>query len=477
MRTSLRSVYGALPAGLQDLVFTTWGFKTRAERFGPEFRRRLDWLREAEWWDAAEVERYQADQVRRIVAHAYETVPAYRRLWQTAGLTPADIQAPDDLSKLPIITKRQVRLDPDAFLSRSFAGKRLRTSLTSGTTGTPLAVRLTPEALQFQWAVWWRHRARFGLRLGDRHLTFGARLPVPIAVDRPPYWRHNRAINQVYLATYHITPASARSIVDWLNEEDFAFYTGYPSAMFALASLLRAHDLPFRSPPSWLVTGSDALLPAFERSIAEEFRAPVTDQYGSAEACGNFARCPAGRYHLDAEFCRVELLPVPGADEPRLRRLVFTGFANPAMPFVRYDLGDLGLVAEGPCPCGRQTLTLERIEGRTEDFVRTPDGRMAIGMNQVFEWAPHLLEAQIRQDSLDRVDVLVVPAAGYGRSDERVLEAELRARLGTEIAIAFHLVSEIPRAKNGKFRAVVSTLEVDSAEEQELRAAVRDGVL
>ena len=67
--------------------------------------------------------------------------------------------------KLPIITKRDVKQDPGAFLSSRYSAKQLHRNLTSGTTGAPLAVFLTKEALQFQWAVWWRHRARFGLEL------------------------------------------------------------------------------------------------------------------------------------------------------------------------------------------------------------------------------------------------------------------------------------------------------------------------
>jgi len=187
------------------------------------------------------------------------------------------------------------------------------------------------------------------------------------------------------------------------------------------------------------------------------------------------ARCEFGKYHVDAEFCLVEAVPIDPA-QPRVCRLIFTGFANPAMPFIRYDVGDYGLLSEEPCRCGRASLTFDRIEGRTEDFVRTRDGRLVVGMNQALEWAPNLVEAQIRQESIDRLMVLVVPGAAYGGEDEKILERQIRLRVGNDMAIEFRQVASIPRAANGKFRAVVSVLGGETAEEASLQRAVREGV-
>jgi phenylacetate-CoA ligase len=476
MNLLVSRVYQKLPVNLQNLAFSAWGLNTNKQRYGAEFRRKLEWLEETQWWTEAQISLYQDDKLQAVVRHAYETVPLYKQKMKQLGLQPTDIRSRADLSKLPILSKREVREKSASMVSTAYNPRSLKMSLTSGTSGTPLKIYLTKEALQFQWAVWWRHKSRFGLRVGDKHLMFGARLPVPISVERPPYWRHNWATSQTYLSTYHLTPTTMLDVVNWLNDESFVFYAGYPSAMYVLANFIREQQLNFGQPPRYIVTGSDALLPAFERTIGSVFNAPVTDQYGSAEACGNFARCEYKKYHLDAEFCIVELFPVPESNDSRLRRLVFTGLANPAMPFLRYDIGDYGLLSEGPCQCGRKTLTLDCIEGRTEDYVRTPDGRMAIGMNQVFEWAPEIIEAQIQQEKLDEIVVLIVPTKRYSHLDQDILEREFRNRLGNTIRIKFRLVEEIPRNKSGKFRAVVSCVSPATSEEQALRDAVQQGI-
>jgi phenylacetate-CoA ligase len=141
-----------------------------------------------------------------------------------------------------------------------------------------------------------------------------------------------------------------------------------------------------------------------------------------------------------------------------MSNLIFTGWGNPAMPLIRYEVGDYGRRAESPCPCGRASLSLSGIDGRMEDYVLTPDGRMVIGLNQVLEYAFGAEEIQIYQDRLAAIEVRVVAGPNYGPEDEIALTRELRRRVGSELRIDFCRTDQIPRTASGKFRAVVSEL-------------------
>lgn len=472
----IEAVYSRLPISLQNLAFTLYGYKKMRERYGPHFQKCLDFLRSSEWWTSSEIESYQNEQIKKIITIAYNDVPYYRDIFQLYGIQPQDIGSIEDLNKLPILTKSVVKESARFFINTNINPKRMLTSLTSGTTGSPLKIVLTREALQFQWAIWWRHRARFGLVPGDSFLMFGARLPV-INQTKPPFWRTNHAINQTYLSTYHVSPEYLSEIVGWLNAQQFKFYTGYPSAMYALAILIKEQKLELTQPPEYIVTGADALLPEFEKIIHAVFKAPVTEQYGMAEACGNLAKCEAGRFHLDFEFCGVELVPVEGLENTNIRRLIFTGFANPAMPLIRYDIGDYGYICHEPCPCGRASLSIKSIDGRVEDFIRTPDGRLIMGMNQVFEWASGISETQIVQNKIDEIEIRMVPNNEFSYEDDiMALESELRKRLGNDMKFAFQIVKSIPRTKNGKFRAVVSNLPAETQAEKELKQSLSSGI-
>jgi phenylacetate-CoA ligase len=469
----LQAVYQKLPISLQNVAFTAYGLRLRRQRYGPYFYDKLEELKSTEWWTAEQIDGYQNKQLSQMVQLAYESVPYYRQLFQEWGVESGAVKNAADLEQIPLLTKQTLRESSRQLISQRFKPQSLLTNQTSGTTGTPLTVYLTREALQFQWAVWWRHRARFGLRPGDKHLSFGARLPVAIEQTKPPFWRYNRASNQVYLSMYHLTPEWIPEVVDWLNHQDFDFYTGYPSAMYALASQMKAQGLRLLNRPKVVSTGADALLPVFAELIGEVFGVTVTEQYGMAEACGNLSKCEYGRFHLDFEFGILELLPIPGLEDSDLYKLVFTGLANPAMPLIRYDVGDYGRVTKDPCPCGRASLVLEAIDGRIEDFVRTPDGRLVIGMNQVFKVAAGVSETQIVQERLDEIEVRLVPASNFDWAEDCAsLEEELRKRIGNKMKINFSIVEYIPRSKNGKFRAVINNLPVENKAERELRASM-----
>jgi phenylacetate-coenzyme A ligase PaaK-like adenylate-forming protein len=103
---------------------------------------------------------------------------------------------------------------------------------------------------------------------------------------------------------------------------------------------------------------------------------------------------------------------------------------------------------------------LERIDGRVEDYVITPDGRRVGRMDHIFKDALEVKEAQIHQPSQGRIVVRFVPRAGFDETVRRRLEQEFRGRLGDEIEIGWERVDAIPRQPNGKFRAVVSDLDV-----------------
>ena len=126
------------------------------------------------------------------------------------------------------------------------------------------------------------------------------------------------------------------------------------------------------------------------------------------------------------------------------------------MPFIRYEVGDVGRVATDVCACGLASPCIERIDGRLEDFVITPDGRQVVGMNQVLEYAPNARTIQVYQRHVDSLELRVVPGEGFGDEDRNALMRELRRRVGPDMAINIRLVDAFTLSSTGKFRAVIS---------------------
>jgi phenylacetate-CoA ligase len=101
---------------------------------------------------------------------------------------------------------------------------------------------------------------------------------------------------------------------------------------------------------------------------------------------------------------------------------------------------------------------IEEIVGRADDSIRLPDGRSLGRLDHLFKGVEGILEAQIRQDRLDAIAMLVVPTATFGNHTRETLRANVRHRLGDEVALEIRLVDSIPRNGNGKFKGVVCNI-------------------
>jgi len=328
---------------------------------------------------------------------------------------------------------------------------------TGGTTGTALEFAKSKEAVAWHWATAWRHRGRFGLRHTDPYVVFAGRSVVPLGSMEPPIWRRNLPMHQTYVSVHHMTRRNMLPLVQYLKQRCFAYYLGYPSALYLLARYLLDEGVRLPTPPRMVVTASETVLPHQRRAIEEAFNSELTDHYSSSESCGGISECERHAYHPDMEFGILEFLSMEGM-RSKSRKIICTSLHNKAMPFIRYDVGDVATLSDDMCPCGRQTLTIERIDGRIEGIIVTPDGRQLGRLDFLFKSTDQVKEAQLVQDALDHLRVNVVRRDGYRDEDERDLLKSLRAYLGDAIRIDLEYLPEIPREPNGKFRQIISVV-------------------
>jgi phenylacetate-CoA ligase len=254
-----------------------------------------------------------------------------------------------------------------------------------------------------------------------------------------------------------MTPANLRAYARAVRELPARYVEGYPSAIHLVARQILAEGEPLEPGRIQAVFTSSESLLAFQRETIEKaFSAPVRDRYGVSEKVVSMTECEVGSLHVDMEFCIVEVEAAEESDEWVSGPLLVTGLAEHATPMFRYRIGDVGTLSKRPCACGRPGPAFLHVNGRMEDYVMTPDGRLIGRLDHIFKAQFDVAEAQIVQDSPEAVAVLLVPRAGYTGASERALQKEMRARLGNEIQIEVRLVEEIPREPNGKFRAVKS---------------------
>jgi len=461
-------VYKRLPIFLQNVACSYVGWREARIRFDKLFHRLLASLMESEKWSAAEIEAYQSEQLRNLVRHAYEAVPYYRNLMKNRGLTPEAIQKRSDLAKLPVLNKEDVRHNLGRLVSERADKRSLIPRHTSGTTGKSLHFYSEKSGIAFQWAVWWRHRKRFGIDFGAWHVNFTGKVVAPLGQDRPPFWRWNRPMHQVLVGMQHLTPAKLPALISFLNGNRFELFTGYPSIVHAFALAARECGLHLGARPKLVSTGAENMLDYQRRDIVEYTGAVLTDTYGLSEGCGNASHCPELVYHEDPEFGIVECVdPVPLGEGRIKGRIVCTGFANPAFPFIRYDTGDIGIWADpaSACPCGRKSRVLLSIEGRIDDYVVTPEGNRIMRFDYIFKDAGSVRESQVVQEKPGEIVVKIVRRPSYSTRDEESISKEIHHWISPRLGVRFQYVDEIEREGNGKFKAVKSLMGPGSAGE------------
>ena len=213
--------------------------------------------------------------------------------------------------------------------------------------------------------------------------------------------------------------------------------------------------------PKVIVTSSETLLEPQRQTITRVFACPVRDQYGSAEMAGFIAECDRGRYHAASEcYGVVEVVDARGEPVPpgEIGELCLTGFINPAMPLIRYLIGDAARVSTVGCDCGRAGLVIESIEGRMDDVILTPSGRHVGRLDPAFKGVRGVRESQILQTALDRIVVKIVTDETRDFDPNGLVE-NLTERLGPDVKIGLlEYVDTIPKESNGKFRSVKSLL-------------------
>lgn len=455
----MNRLYDSLPILGQNLACTWAGYRRVRARYNRHFHQTLKSWNESIDSPINELYALQRFRLDRMVGRARSHAPYYKDLPPPSDAIDAKQAIDETLASIPALEKTTYREHAEEFIVKNIPSSRLNMGITSGTTGTALATYYTPEALAEEYATVWRLRMAAGARLLDSNLTFNGQTIVPFSQSEPPFWRQNAYGRQTLFSVYHMTPRNLEIYIDAIHKSRAKYVQGYPSALHLVGRAMIAAGRPLpKTSLKAVFTSSESLL-TFQREVIEEaFGTRVWDRYGTGEFTVSMTECPERNLHVDMEFCIVEVEPEEETEDFVRGPLIVTGLSNDATPLLRYRIGDSGTRLKKPCPCGRAGDVFLDVDGRIEDFIMTPDGRLVGRLDHIFKNQPDILEAQIRQDSKEALDVLLVRSASFDAGSEKHLLREIRRRLGEEIHIDLHPVDSIPRERNGKFRAVKSNI-------------------
>jgi phenylacetate-CoA ligase len=395
----------------------------------------------------------QNRRLRVLIHHAYERVPYYRHLFDSAGIAPADIRTVEDLPRLPITTKQMLRATPIEQLVAT--GTNLTSCIvhtTGGTTGEPFHVYFSPADIRARRLVDFRALLTVGIRPWDR-----------VAILGPRSARPSRPHERLGLFRTQIIPGSSEPATQIRLLRDYQ-----PTVLWAYAHELDAIVYELQNKLSSVVRPRVLIISAYTlpnrtaQALHADLGATVFNFYGAMEVGRIAHECPAHRgLHVNSDRLILECVP----DESSINgsgSAIVTALDFFTMPFIRYRLGDLVKFAERSCVCGSEFPLIETPSGREYELCILPSGKR-ISVN----WLMLILRGLEGIDQYrviqERPDYVVIQLSFFTTPRQEMLdhlEREISNGFPESVQIDIQL-TDFAFARGRKFKAFVSNLQTD----------------
>lgn len=453
LKQCLKYAYGAIPFSI---------------RYGKVFRETREFLQESQWWSRERLEEYQLVQLSKLLDHAYENVPYYRRVFDERGLKPKDIQDFKDLQQLPYLTKETIRENLPDLVARNYPKSKLQYATTGGSTGIPLGFyHEKGVSNEKEWAFMTAQWNRVGYQFGDKCIVL--RGHVVECASKGKLWKYDPINKNLILSSYHISDETLPKYIARIREFKPDFIQAYPSAITILARFMKEHDVePFPGIKA-ILCGSENLY-SWQRELLEEaFQVRVYSWYGHTEMAALAGECEKSNYyHIFSEYGIVELIGDDGmlvTGEDKMGEIVATGLNNFICPLIRYRTMDLAVPTNGKCECGRNYPLLKKLEGRLQELVVTKDKRFvtltALIFAQHFEAFSKVKEMQLVQEKEGILTVKIVKNDRYLDVDEHEIWSKMQRAVGNGLDVNFEYIDFIPRTQYGKYRFLIQKLPIE----------------
>jgi len=376
---------------------------------------------------------------------------------KASGLTYGDIQTRHDLEKLHVLTKGMIRASRAGIMPKSLAPHRQIPGSTGGSTGEPLKYLMSRSDHARGVALLYRGWGYGGYRLGDRVAVIAGGSLIPSTRSLVRKRLRGLALNVRFYSSYGMDSDMMLRYIDALNYTKPYFIRGYASAIHRLARFVQASGRKLSFRPAAVFTTSETLLPGQREAIEHAFRARVFDNYGLNDGGVSAYECSEHMgMHIDTERAILEVVDNEGKQiVGRPGRILATSLYNYAFPFIRYDTGDIGTIAEEQCRCGRQTRLLVNVLGRVTDTLEINGRVIGSPVLTVLFGKCDIEQYQIVQEESSRITCRIIKGKQYSKADEQLIRESLLSHIGSA-EISFEYVDAITPIDGNKHRFVVN---------------------
>jgi len=437
------------------LAYSSWD-----KNFYPTYKR----LVENQWKSYDELKKEQEKKLRNMINFCYKEVPYHHKLFKELKLSPDDIKIIEDLEKLPILTKEIIKQNWEDFKPVNLNKMKYYKGATGGSTGTPFKYRLYKFDRFLGWAMLYRGWGYAGYELGDKMVFLGGS-SLGIGTQTLTTRVHEVARNLRKLSSFDMGEKEMREYANIFNSFKPKFIRGYASSIYFFSKWIEENEIKVHQPLG-VFTAAEKLHSNMRKKIGAVFNCDVYDTYGLIDGGVSAYECSEHcGLHIDTER---SIMEVVDKDRNQLEdgegEILATSLYNFAMPFIRYDTGDLGYIIDDVCSCGRGYKLLKELVGRSADFLITPEGRNVHGwffLHIFLEYGEGIKEYQVIQEKLDKIVIKIVPEGGF---DEKQLDKirEIIKKRSERWNVEFKFVDAIDRTRAGKYKFIINKIKEEN---------------
>ena len=408
-------------------------------------------LEKTQWLTMKEIKQLQKEKFQKFCGFVKEHVPYFKDL----------LDSKSNIIEFPFLTKEIIRKNIEKMCS-SKAYSLIRSN-TGGSTGEPLIFYLGKRRISADIAAKMRATRWWGVDIGDPEIVIWGS---PVELSRQDILRNlrDKLFKTKLLSAFDMSEEKIYKYVSIIRKYKPKHIFGYPSSIYLLAKFARQSNMKLSNIGVKVIFCTAERLYDHQRElILDVFDAPVANGYGGRDAGFIAHECPHGSMHITAESIIVEIVDHEGNPLPAgySGEIVITHLDSHDFPFIRYKTGDVGALSEDTCSCGRGLPILKNIEGRTTDFIITPDGKIMHGLSLVYvlRELEGIKEFKIIQEKPDCFIINIVKDSVFKTENETLIKDGFKKRIGTNIKIVFNYLPKIEAESSGKFRYVVSKVQ------------------
>ncbi|MDU2663342.1 MAG: phenylacetate--CoA ligase family protein [Clostridium perfringens] len=430
-------------------------------RYGKEFRKNYKFLKESQFWSEKKLEEYQLNQLKKLIKHAYETVPYYTKLFNNNNIKVSDINSFNDLKKIPYLTKEIIQDNLEDLISNKYNKQKIDYVTTGGSTGTPMGFYIDKKYdFEREWAfianMW--ERVGYNVKSDNRMIILRGDIP-----ENSFYEYKN---NKLILSSFSIEK-NINEYINLIENYEPDFIQAYPSAIIIISNYINSNNIKIKLKKlKAIICGSENINENQRKDIEQAFNTRVYTFYGHTEHSCIGGECEKSNfYHLNSEYGYTEIIDKNGFEvktEDKVGELVVTGFNNYVVPFIRYKTSDMAVVTNKKCTCGRNYRLIKKIEGRKQEyFVNSMNERV------IFTWADYPLwqckdkiwSYQYIQNNPGEVELNIHFKDNNEIYDLKKIEEAFK-KYYKNIKININIVNNINRTKRGKFKYIIQNIKV-----------------